>query len=224
VHLSIPSIPINNGAFSSTTTVTGLVGSDPATFTYTFNGYIHGPNGAGKARINGIWRDNVTYADSGTSFSCTTSDHSYAATLDSQGSGQNTPTATPGSYTALDNGLGYSVGSFAVSPDGGSIASVAIDPGIRPSCTPNATIDYVHLSIASIPINNGSFSFITTKTGLVGSDHATFTYTFNGYIHGLNGNGKARINGTWREDVTYADSGVAHYCTTNNHSYAATHQ
>jgi hypothetical protein len=132
---------------------------------------------------------------------------------------------TPGSYTGRSQNSASNDVSFYVSPNGGSIEDVEIYPAANPACTPSGSVNPAYVGISSIPINSdGSFSSTTTQTGLVGNEPATFTYTFNGHVHGPNSSGKTRINGIWREDVTYANSGTSYYCTTNNQSYGAVHQ
>jgi hypothetical protein len=132
---------------------------------------------------------------------------------------------TPGSYTGRSQNSASNDVSFYVSPNGGSIEDVEIYPAANPACTPSGSVNPTYVGISSIPINSdGSFSSTTTQTGLVSNEPATFTYTFNGHVHGPNSSGKTRINGIWREDVTYANSGTSYYCSTNNQSYAAVHQ
>jgi hypothetical protein len=79
-QIAIAEIPIAaDGSFTSTTTQTGVIGSTPATFTYTFDGQFHGPNSQGVPRVAGIFRENVTYG-SGTTYSCTTNNQAWTAT------------------------------------------------------------------------------------------------------------------------------------------------
>jgi hypothetical protein len=223
-YLGIASIPINSdGSFSSTTTQTGLVGNVPATFTYTFTGHFHGPTG-GLARVDGIWREDVTYANSGTSYNCTTNNQSFYAPLDGSQSNQNTATASPGSYSGFTEGGSVANISFDVSSDSATIENVSI-PSTSLACSPVEPNLSSHITFASIPINtDGSFTYDESQSGIVNGEPATITYTFNGHVHGPNSSGKTRINGIWREDVTYANSGTSYYCSTNNQSYAAVHQ
>ena len=221
--VGIASIPINtDGSFSSTTTHTGLVDNQPATFTYTFAGHFHAPASGGIARVDGIWREEVTYANNGTSYDCTTNNESFGATLDANQTGQNTVTASPGSYTG-DSERATPYLYFYVAPDGGSIEDVDI-PNPGPTCTPNTnTAGDPPVGIAPIPINtDGSFSSTTTHTGLVDNQPATFTYTFAGHFHAPASGGIARVDGIWREEVTYANNGTSYDCTTNNESFGAT--
>jgi hypothetical protein len=223
-YLGIASIPINSdGSFSSTTTQTGLVGNVPATFTYTFTGHFHGPTG-GLARVDGIWREDVTYANSGTSYNCTTNNQSFYAPLDGSQSNQNTATASPGSYSGFTEGGSVANISFDVSSDSATIENVSI-PSTSLACSPVEPNLSSHITFASIPINtDGSFTYDESQSGIVNGEPATITYTSNGHVHGPNSSGNTRINGIWREDVTYANSGTSYYCSTNNQSYAAVHQ
>jgi hypothetical protein len=223
-YLGIASIPINSdGSFFSTTTQTGLVGNVPATFTYTCTGHFDGPTG-GLARVDGIWREDVTYANSGTSYNCTTNNQSFYAPLDGSQSNQNTATASPGSYSGFTEGGSVANISFDVSSDSATIENVSI-PSTSLACSPVEPNLSSHITFASIPINtDGSFTYDESQSGIVNGEPATITYTFNGHVHGPNSSGKTRINGIWREDVTYANSGTSYYCSTNNQSYAAVHQ
>ncbi len=79
--IDIASIPINsNGSFTSSTTQTGIANGESATLTYTFNGYFHGPNSSGDAQVTGIWREDISYTNGATSFSCTTKNDAFSAT------------------------------------------------------------------------------------------------------------------------------------------------
>jgi hypothetical protein len=79
-HLSIADIAIaSDGAFSSTTTQTGVISGFAAHFTYTFNGHFHGFSAAGRQRAAGQLREDVTYTN-GTTYSCTTNSPSWSAT------------------------------------------------------------------------------------------------------------------------------------------------
>jgi hypothetical protein len=81
------------------------------------------------------------------------------------------------------------------------------------------------IAIPSIPIDpDGSFAYKQSQSGIVNGQAATITFTFNGHVHGPNTSGKTRIDGIWREDVTYANNGTSFYCTSNNESFAATQQ
>ena len=220
--IGIASIPINSdGSFSSRTTQTGLVDNQPATFTYTFNGHVHGPLG-GVARIDGIWREDVTYTNNGTSYDCTTNNQSFAATLDANQTGQNTATATPGSYTGNTNQTGNPVVDFSVSSDSTTIENVSISASLE--CSPSGSVN-TDIKIASIPIDaDGSFTYDETQSGTIDGEPATITYIFDGHVHGPNTSGDTRIDGIWREDITFADNGTSYYCTSNNESYAAVFQ
>jgi hypothetical protein len=78
--LTIASVPINaDGSFDSVTHGSGVVNAHTATFTYSFRGQFHGPNSAGKSRVAGILRLDLTY-DNGGTINCTTNDIAWAAT------------------------------------------------------------------------------------------------------------------------------------------------
>ena len=79
-----------DGSFSSTTTQQNLVGSVPATYTYTFTGRINGTS------VAGTMREDVTYND-GIARSCSSGDRAFTAVRDAN---QGTQQAfSPGSYS-----------------------------------------------------------------------------------------------------------------------------
>ncbi|HZD86485.1 MAG TPA: hypothetical protein VE088_00590, partial [Gaiellaceae bacterium] len=142
-------------------------------------------------------------------------------TLDGSQTNQNSATASPGTYTGYTERSCCSSIHFTVASGSSTIDNVSI-PSTSLACSPAEPNLSSAVTIASIPINSdGSFSSTTTQTGLVGNQPATITFTFDGYVHGPNTSGDSRINGIWREDITYADNGTSYYCTTNNQSYRA---
>jgi hypothetical protein len=223
--VGIASIPISgDGSFASTTTQTGLVDNEPATFTFILDGHFHGPApSTARARVDGIWRENVTYTNNGTSFSCTTNDHTFAAELDAGQTGQTNTTASPGSYGGSTENQSCCSVFFTVSADSSAIQNVTISTSLM--CSPAEPNVSSAIAIPSIPIDpDGSFAYKQSQSGIVNGQAATITFTFNGHVHGPNTSGKTRINGIWREDVTYANNGTSFYCTSNNESFAATQQ
>ena len=78
------------------------------------------------------------------------------------------------------------------------------------------------ITISSIALNtDGSFGTTQTESGTVSGNPATFTTTFGGNSHGLNGNGVARAAGSLVDNVTYTSSGTAYSCSTNPLSWYA---
>jgi hypothetical protein len=78
-HLSISAINVAaDGSFSSVTTASGTVGGSAATFTYTFQGHFHGTNSAGRERVAGTYREDITYNNGNSS--CTSNNQSWSAT------------------------------------------------------------------------------------------------------------------------------------------------
>jgi hypothetical protein len=76
----IPSIAIAaDGSFTGTATQTGVEGSSPATFTYTFSGHFHGTDASGVERAAGTWREDITY-NNGTAHTCTSNTYPWSAT------------------------------------------------------------------------------------------------------------------------------------------------
>ncbi len=72
-----------DGSFLKKTEQTRLVETaykefNEAHITYTFSGHVHGANAAGKQRIAGVYREDITY-DNGTKYACSTSNQSWTA-------------------------------------------------------------------------------------------------------------------------------------------------
>ena len=89
----------SNGSFSSTSTQTGVVGSDnyPTTFTITFQGHFHGVNAGGAERAAGSVIETAKYTN-GTTYNCTSNKQSWSVAWRSQ---PTQPTGHPpaGSYS-----------------------------------------------------------------------------------------------------------------------------
>jgi nitrogen fixation protein FixH len=218
VPFYIPEIAIaSDGSFSVTRTEEGDVSGTVAEFTYTFSGHFHGYNSAGRARIAGALRADVTY-DDGTSRACTSNITPWSATRDAQPSQTLSP-PEPGSYHALAPGYEF---AFSVSSDGSHLQNVSL-AGLGVRCAPGNGAFGVPFYIPEVAINgDGSFSATRTEAGVVSGFPAEFTYTFSGHFHGYNSAGKARVAGALRADVTY-DNGVSRTCTSNVVPWSATH-
>ena len=79
-HITISAIPVAaGGSFDYTASQSGVIGSSPATITYTFTGHFHGPTSAGVTRVAGTLREDVTY-NSGSALTCSTNDQPWSAT------------------------------------------------------------------------------------------------------------------------------------------------
>jgi hypothetical protein len=176
----IPEIAISgDGSFSGTVTEKGDVAGNPAEFTSTFSGHLHGHNSAGKARIAGALREDVTY-ENGVSQTCTSDIVSFAATRDAQPPQTPSP-PEPGSYTALTSFTSF---SFSVSSDGSHLQNVSL-PGLTVRCAPGNNTFGVGFFLAEVAIDNdGSFAATHSEAGVVSGHPATFTYTFRGHFHG----------------------------------------
>jgi hypothetical protein len=214
--IQIGSIPVNaDGSFSSTTQQTGVWAGHPATFTYLFQGHVHGVNAAGNARLAGQLRESVSDTDT-PARDCTSNDQSWLAARDSQPSQPGSPPPS-GSYSGGDTQ--NRALTFYVSADGGSLQDVSV-PVVDVSCLPASNTDD-KIQIDSIPINtDGSFSSTTVQTGVWANHPATFTYFFRGNVHGVNAAGNGRLAGTLRESISDTDS-PARDCTSNDQSWLA---
>ncbi|MDA0165213.1 hypothetical protein OM076_33405 [Solirubrobacter ginsenosidimutans] len=215
-HLGIADIAIAaDGSFSATTTQQGIYFNVPATFTYTFSGHFHGANASGVARIAGTYKQVITYND-GVAHTCSSNEQSWSATRQSQGSqvGTTPPAGTYGGTTPN----GYAM-SMHVSADSKHLQNIAFPALLE--CSPTRPDFYDNVAIADVAIlADGSFSSITTKTGVLYGANATFTYTFKGHFHGANTAGAARLAGIYREDITF-DNGTAYSCTSDEENWTA---
>jgi hypothetical protein len=141
---------------------------------------------------------------------------SWTATRDNQGTQTTSP--SPGSYSVVYAGLNE--GSFSVSSGGTQLQNVDVATGL--TCTPSSNESSDHVQFSSISINSdGSFNGSATANGVVDSQPATFTYTFNGNFHGTTSSGTARFAGQLSEVVTF-NNGNQVMCTTNPTSWTAT--
>ncbi|HWF34385.1 MAG TPA: hypothetical protein VG295_03410 [Solirubrobacteraceae bacterium] len=213
-HIGVGEIPIAaDGSFTSVTSQTGIVGSASATFTYTFSGHFHGPSSGGAARVSGVFREDVTYAN-GASYSCSSNDESWSATLDTQGAQTASP-PVPGTYSGSGAyaGVGFSASAGGTELDNVSVTSVYLP------CMPSGALSN-HITLPTVAIAaDGSFSSSSTETGVINSTPATFTYTFNGHFHGPSSSGVPRVAGMFREDITYGN-GTTYTCTSNDQSWS----
>ncbi len=214
-HLLMASLSLKKGAFNATTTQDGDIGGYPATFTYTFEGNVHGVNPSGAARIAGMFRETITYTDT-TARTCTSNNQSWTAARDTQPT--QTASAPPvGSYTGGNPQNGAPV-TFYVSADQKSLQDVSI-PTVYLACTPGGATMANHLGMPSVALTNGAFDATTTQDGDLGGYPAVFTCS-KGNVHGVNPSGAARIAGMFVETISYTDT-TARTCTSNEQSWTA---
>jgi hypothetical protein len=215
-HLGMPAVALTDGAFDTTTTQDGVIGGYPATFTYTFEGNVHGVNPSGAARIAGTFVETITYTDT-TARTCTSNEQSWTAARDAQPT--QTDSAPPAGTYQGTNPQNNDPVTFSVSSDQTSLQNVSV-PTVYLSCAPGGATMSDHLVIPSVSLTNGAFNTTTTASGTVSGHPATFTYTFEGNFHGVNESGAARAAGMFQETITYTDT-AARTCTSNNQSWTA---
>ena len=76
----IPEISIAvNGSFDGSRSEAGLVSGQAATFTYAFSGHFHGYDSNGRARVAGVLREDLVYAN-GVTYSCSSNAVPWSAT------------------------------------------------------------------------------------------------------------------------------------------------
>ena len=221
-HVQFASISIAaDGSFTSGgVTDTGVIGNEPATFTYTFSGNFHGTTTAGTERIAGEIQEKISF-NNGSQISCTTNPQTWSATRDSQGT-QTTSPPPPGSYTVTTLQSRGGVNSLYVSADSAHLQDVTVQTLLE--CTPSYSSGVAdHVQFASISIAaDGSFtSGGVTDTGVIGNEPATFTYTFSGNFHGTTTAGTERIAGEIQEKISF-NNGSQISCTTNPQTWSAT--
>ncbi len=208
------------GSFSSTSTQTGVIGSDnyPTTFTITFQGHFHGVNSSGDERAAGSVLETATYSD-GSTVSCTSNKQSWSVARTSQPT-QTTALPPAGSYSGNYSGNGYGI-TLYVSGNQTQLQDISI-PVVTLDCAgttfdPDAPVVLDSVALAA----GGSFSSTSTQTGVVGSDNypTTFTITFQGHFHGRNASGDERAAGSVLETATYNDGSTVS-CTSNKQSWS----
>nr|WP_270887928.1 IPT/TIG domain-containing protein [Pedococcus sp. 5OH_020] len=216
--IQIASIALNaDGSFASTTTQSGVFAGHPATFTYVFNGHLAGATTGGAQKLAGTLRESISYTDT-PARDCTSNDQAWNATRDTQPA---QPTTAPpsGSYTGADTQSRPL--TFFVSAPGTALQDVSV-PTVDLACVPDGAAAFDKIQIASIALNaDGSFASTTTQSGVFAGHPATFTYRFNGNVHGLSPSGLPRLAGTLRESISYTDT-PARDCTSNDQAWNAT--
>ena len=199
------------GAFSATSTQTGVQSNSQATITFTMSVQFHGTSVAGSIR------EDVSY-NNGSQVSCTTNNQSWTATRDTQGSQTQAP-PPPGSYSGGTSQAGNTL-SFFVAPGGGQLQDVALAYASLP-CTPGGAIQDRSFGLASMPIAaDGSFTATATQATIESNVPAQIALTFRGHFHGSNANGVQRVAGQLREDITY-NNGTQVSCTTAAQTWSA---
>ena len=208
----------SNGSFGGTMTQAGDYAGYQAMFTYNFSGNFHSVGPSGAERAAGTFRETMTYTSTA-AYSCTSANQSWTATRDTQP----IQTASPppaGGYTGTNPQTGNPTISFNVSSSKTAVQNISI-PDVHMTCAPGGANIAAPLGIASATLEpNGSFSATTTQGGLIGSDAATFTYTFSGNFHSVGPSGQERAAGMFRETVTYTGN-VVYSCTSNNQAWTA---
>jgi hypothetical protein len=206
-----------DGSFSATGSQTEVIEGVSANVTYTLSGHVHGAGSDGRPRISGSVREDLTF-DNGTSYSCTTGSHFWNATRDATQSPQLLP-AQQGHYfgSAPQNRSAGHI-EFDV-PAGGNLQNVKIEETAL-ACTPKKTV-FSHFEMAEVDvIADGSFAKTTHGTAMIEGTTAAITYTLSGHVHGAGSDGKPRVSGSVREDVTF-NNGTAYSCTTGSHFWNA---
>jgi hypothetical protein len=215
-HIQIPTVALSAaGAFSTTTSTSGVIGGYAATLDFTFRGNFHGVSPLGAERAAGTFREQITYTDT-TYKVCTSNDQSWTATRDVQPA---QPTSLPpaGDYAGTNPQNGSAV-TFTVSSDQAHLLNVSV-PEVYLTCAPGDSTLSDHILILSMGLNlDGSFTATTTQPVTVDSQTGTSTYTFRGNFHGVSPSGAARAAGTFRETITYGGK----TCTSNDQSWLAT--
>lgn len=79
-HFDISEVALEpDGSFSTVVTTTEPIsGGVTATITYTFSGHFHGYTSSGVARIAGMAREDMTYTQGGTTYSCSSNNWSWS--------------------------------------------------------------------------------------------------------------------------------------------------
>jgi hypothetical protein len=203
----------SSGSFTATTTETGVVSGQPATFSYTFRGNFHSA-----AKASGTFRETVKFGASPVQ-TCTSNTQSWSATRDTQPR-QTTSPPPAGSYSATNPQNGSPL-TFYVSSSRTKLQDISI-PSVGLACAPEGGAIPEPFSIATAAIKSDrSFTATTTETGVVSGSRATFSYTFRGNFHSVGPSGAERAAGTFRETVKF-NSSAPQTCTSNTQSWSAT--
>ncbi len=223
-HLVILEAPINpNGSFNAKASQKGLLDGNNATFIYMIGGRFQPATATTTASAAGTWSEDIKLS-SGTATSCTSNVQSWTATLSRELPWKKTDIAA-GNYSGSNGqaGNGYGI-KFSVAPGGRSILNVSV-PVAGVSCTSSSGPSNDHLTIAQVAVNPyGSFTATMSSTGVLNSNNAKFTYTFDGYFEGpAPPDGALTVSGIWREDIVFT-SGPPTTCTSDDQVWVATLQ
>jgi hypothetical protein len=212
--LAVTDIPVEGQrTFKTTQVEDSIILGKHVTITTVFQGHFQGLSGSGRQRAAGTYRQDVAYQD-GSGEKCTTGTRSWPGeVITNQGSQVLAPPQSGAYLTNTGNVL------FHVSADHAHIQNVT--RGTSLSCdsgaSPNSSI-----AIADIPIE-GQTTFHTTQqeSGILSGKAVKITVTFKGHFQGLDGSGRQRAAGTYREDVVFED-GSGTECTTGTVAWPAT--
>ncbi|HKC26471.1 MAG TPA: PKD domain-containing protein, partial [Jatrophihabitans sp.] len=196
------------GAFTTSSTSTGILNGQPANYAYQFAGRFRWP-GSGVA-VAGTMRETISFPNSGVT--CTTNTEAWSGQRDVQPAQTSTPPPA-GSYTGSVpfNGL-----RFYVSAGRNTVQDVSGGQSLH--CSDGSGFSDELIVPAAPVAANGSFSASVTDTGVVGGQPANYHWVFRGNFHSVGSNGAARAAGTMRETITFPDSGVT--CTSNTEAWS----
>jgi hypothetical protein len=201
-----------NGSFRGTTSQSGILSGNAATYTYTIAGHFEAATATSVASAAGTYSESIKFT-TGTKASCTTNQVTWTATLTREPPLPKV-VATPGNYSGAD------VGSitFSVGPTGKSMLDVS--QGDLLSCSPSGAVDdkFQMLQVTIQP--NGSFTGKASHSGVFMGANATFTYTIAGYFEGKTPYGPSTVAGIFRENVV-PSSGTTKMCTSDNQFWLA---
>ena len=153
-----------SGTFATTSIQPGDYLGNPATYTFHFQGNVHGVNTA-LDRPPGSLTATMTYTASGTTYSCTSNKLPWTTTRETQPTPQpTTPPPSglyPGSYTVGDFGGAL---NLSVVPNGESIENVSAN--VAMTCSPGGGQPVASFAIASLALPaSGTFATTSIQPG-----------------------------------------------------------
>ena len=208
----------NDGSFVGASSRTGIYAGYPATWNVLFFGHVHGLGAQSKERLAGEYAATLDYTTPTGAVHCTSDVHAWQLTRDTQPT-QTTAPPPSGSYTGYAFGIGNPI---SMQVNGTSLsASWSIGlPGV--TCNPGGVGESAPLNISSTTIaEDGSFTSSTTGNGTLGAYSATWSYDFEGHVHGIGADGKERLAGQMTLTIDLTSTTKSLHCSGNVDGWTA---
>jgi hypothetical protein len=205
-----------NRTFSATASQEAVVNGASAKITYTVSGRFQGKDAAGAATAEGVYREDIVFADT-PNRKCTSNSQSWTATKSSQPAKSS---VEPGSYLGRQSQHSSYPVTFVVPAGARNVLNFSI-PLVLVDCAGGARSNTLFKILNATIKRNRSFTATASQNGVVNGENAKLTYSVTGYFQGRDAAGAAIAEGVYREDIVFTDT-PARRCTSNTQSWTAT--